>query len=601
MTEVVPVRPRRRLWKLIRVLLWGLGGLILIAALLIGLLTWSPGARDWVATRLLTDPIISERLGAMPVPSAARPVEVTRVRMRDGVELSTQLYLPEGPGPWPVIVTRDPYSFSQYVGCKVFVRYGYACVNQEVRGRGASQGSWYPFLDERRDGLDLIAWILKQPWQDGHLALYGGSYLGVTAWAAADELPPQVRTIVATVAHGDVYQLAYHNGMFNQGVAGFWMYTQFQPLPRMLWAEGNWRDEVAGHFPALGVDPKGFGPAWKPYQDYLRHPDRGDPYWHSPDYKTLRAVHRGVKIPVLMTGYANDFFLPGMLSAYRALPSRDRSVFMIGPGNHGGRPDPEIEGNYTLDYADALAWLDHHLQGKALPQRLRPGVNVFVHGANSWRRYRDWPQASDTLRLHLGRLEGAQACDGGTLSGTPDDDPRIARYAYDPRNPVPTRGGAFLLLSDAVAEQGNDLCARSDVLSFASAPLGREMLIDGKIAVRLRVASDAQDTAFTVKLSEHFADGRVYNIRDDISSLSMRNGAARRMRYTPGSEVELRFDLTPILWRLRKGSRLRLDISSSSAPAFFPHPNRAGLWSAVGNPVVAHQSVFAGEIDLPLD
>lgn len=264
---------------------------------------------------------------------------------------------------------------------------------------------------------------------------------------------------------------------------------------------------------------------------------------------------------------------------------------MIGPGNHGGQKEPEVEGTYALDYVDTLAWLDHHLKDAALPERLRPGVNVFVHGENRWLHYDRWPRsAPTTIRYHLDGLAGAQACDGGRLALAAPSSAQAVSYDYDPRHPVPTRGGASELISKAVEEQGDDLCGRDDVLSFASAALPDGALVSGPIRVRLRVASNAEDTAFTVKLQEHFADGRVYNIRDDISSLSLRNGATRRMPYTPGEEVEVLFDLTPIAWRLQPGSRLRLDISSSSAPAFAPHPNRAGLWSSVANPHAARRN-----------
>lgn len=598
-TAVAPGKKKRiRIWKL---LLWLVGGLIALVALIVAILALSPSARDWAATRLLTDSILHDRLAGVPIRTEAQPVRRFNLRTRDGVSLSTRLFLPVGDGPWPVVVVRDPYSFAHYISCKVFVRYGYACVHQEVRGRGASQGIWYPFTDERRDGLELIAWILRQPWQNGNLALQGGSYLGVVQWAVAGDLPPQVKTFVPTVAHGDVYQLAYRNGMFNQGVGGVWLYSQFQPLPRMLWSGRDWRESVARHFPALGVDPAAFGPAWTSYRDYIRHPERDDPYWQSPDYVALRDAHRNVHVPVLMIGYANDFFLPGMLQTYEELPTRDRSVLMIGPGNHGGGAEPEIEGAYAGDYADTLAWLDHHLRGAPLPARLRPGVNVFVHGANSWRHFDRWPQRRPSLVYHLDNLAGAQACDGGDLSVEPAAANQAAHFAYDPRHPVPTLGGPFQLISDTVAEQGDEICARQDVLSFASAPLAADRVLNGSIRIRLLVSSDAADTAFTVKLSEHFADGRIYNIRDDISSLSLRNGARRRMTYAPGDQVEVVFDLTPILWRLRSGSRLRLDISSSSAPAFFPHPNRAGLWSDVGDPVVAHQSIHGGSLEIPVD
>jgi putative CocE/NonD family hydrolase len=593
----------RPLWR--RVLRWvaiALAALVLIIALLLAVLTFSESAQGWLVRKVITEPILNDRLRGIPFRSEAQAVRLTMVPMRDGVKLSTQVYLPEGKGPWPVLVVRDPYSFSHYGTCKVWVRYDYACVYQEVRGRGPSEGTWYPFVNEREDGLDLLAWIRQQPWQNGKWALTGGSYLGVTQWAVAGDLPPEVKTFVPVVSHGDLYQLTYRNGAFNEGTVGAWLSGQMRSPIGTLLAARNWRNNVAGHFPALGVERDAFGPTWGPYEDYLEHPEKDDPYWQSEAYRALREAHMKVRVPVFMIGYANDIFIPGMLTTYAELPTRAQSLFVIGPGNHGGQAEDEIEGSYTGDYADTLAWFDHHLRGAPLPARLRPGVKVFEHGANRWRSFATWPRVNAPgVQLHLGNLDRAQRCEGGTLTAVPKSPPSVATFRYDPRNPVPTRGGSFELISDAVAEQGTDPCERDDVLSFASAAFPRGITFDGPIVVKLRVASDAADTAFTVKLSEHFADGRVYNIRDDISTLRMRNGATRQMSYRPGQEVELDFNLTPILWRLRPGSRLRLDISSSNSPAFFPHPNRAGLWSKVAHPVIARQTVFSGTLALPLE
>lgn len=602
MTNEPPRRERpkrRRIWRILGRLL---AAILLLIAIVAGLLYWSPAARDWTATRILTDPVLGDRLAGIPVRSEAQPARHLKVAMRDGVMLSTQIFLPVGKGPWPVIVVRDPYSFAHYQSCKVWVRFDYACVYQEVRGRGPSEGKWYPFVDERRDGLDLLQWILRQPWQNGKLALQGGSYLGVVQWAVAGDLPPEVKTFVPTVAHGDVYQLAYHNGAFNEGIAGFWLSSQFRSPLGMLTASKDWRKTVAGHFPAIGVQKKGFGPAWPAYRDYLLHPDPDDLYWQSPDYVALREAHKKVRVPVFMIGFANDFFQPGMLRTYDELPTRDQSVMMVGPGNHGGQAEDEIKGSYTRDYADTLAWFDHYLRDKPLPARLKPGVNVFEHGANRWRHYARWPLPelrAAPLTYYLAEITRSQDCDGGSLSLTAPGAAASATYIYDPRRPVPTRGGAFELISDTVVDQGSDLCERDDVLSFASAPLPADVLLSGSVKVRLLVASDAADTAFTVKLEEHFADGRVYNVRDDIATLAMRSGSRTRQTYRPGDEVEVRFDMTPILWRLHKGSRLRLDISSSNAPAFFPHPNRAGPWSSVANPARARQTLLGGAIEIP--
>lgn len=592
--------------RVLKWVLWIVGGLVALIAILIALLVMSSSARQWLATRILTEGmILNDRLASVPTRTEAQPIRNVMLATRDGVKLSTNVFLPQGEGPWPVIVVRDPYSFADYLSCRVFVLYDYACVYQEVRGRGPSEGTWYPFVDEREDGIDLLEWIVEQPWQNGRIALHGGSYVGAVQWAVAGDLPPEVKTFVPPVAHGDIYQLSYRNGMFMEGLAGAWLHSQFQPWTRKLNSYEHWRQKVAGRFPALGVDQEEFGPAWTPYRDYLLHPDRDDPYWQSAKYAALSEAHKSVQVPVFMIGYMNDFFLPGMLQTFEELPTKDRSVFVIGPGNHGGQAEPEVEGAYTNDYVDTLAWFDHYLKDAPLPDNLKPGFRVFVHGEDEWRNFDKWPGEPLEKRLfYLDDLADSQHCDGGTLSDAPPVAATSASFAYDPRDPVPTRGGAFALIDGvaptAVEEQGSDLCSRDDVLSFASAPLKADTFVSGGIRVRLLVSSDAEDTAFTVKVSEHFADGRVYNIRDDVSSLSMRNGAQHRVPYNSGDEVEVVFDLTPIAWQLRQGSRLRVDVSSSSAPAFFPHPNRAGLWSEIADPVVADQTVYGGSLEIPV-
>ena len=103
--------------------------------------------------------------------------------------------------------------------------------------------------------------------------------------------------------------------------------------------------------------------------------------------------------------------------------------------------------------------------------------------------------------------------------------------------------------------------------------------------------TDAPETAFTVKISEVFGDGRVVNIRDDIQTYSPSLSAG---------ETALVFKLVPIDWTLSAGSRLRLDISSSNFPAFPAHLNKSGLWSEIGEPAIAEQTVMGGSLALPV-
>ena len=123
------------------------------------------------------------------------------------------------------------------------------------------------------------------------------------------------------------------------------------------------------------------------------HPEKSDPYWHSPTYDAIRASYKGVHVPAMLLGRAYDFFLPGMLTTFRALPTRSQSLMILGPGEHGGAPgDLKVKHPHRRYFADTLAWFDHFLKGKPLPARLAPGFEVYINGADRWQHYADWPQ-----------------------------------------------------------------------------------------------------------------------------------------------------------------------------------------------------------------
>ena len=144
------------------------------------------------------------------------------------------------------------------------------------------------------------------------------------------------------------------------------------------------------------------------------------------------------------------------------------------------------------------------------------------------------------------------------------------------------------------------LCEREDVLSFVSDPFADNLTLAGTIVVDLSVSSSAPDTAFTAKLIEVFPDGREINIRDAITSLAYRNNATDPLSYEPHSRIAISIDSWPIEWQLTKGSRIRLDISSSDFPKFHAHRNRAGPWAAQDGMDVATQTVYGGVLKLPI-
>jgi len=583
--------------------------LIVILAMIVGAIAVFSfsGPRAWLV-KVAIHTLLSHAVGELPpAQTQAQEVRTVMVAMRDGVKLETHIYLPVGKGPWPAILVRDPYSLARYVSCEIVVRYGYACVHQDVRGRFGSQGAWYPVTNERNDGLDTLQWLLAQPWQNGKIGLWGSSYLGLTQWAVADRLPPEVKTLAIGISNGDVYEMVYHNGEFRAGVVGLWSATLFSPFERQFFKgpQKYWRDTISRIWPAVAVDRKPFDRAWTAYHDYLMHPEKGDPYWHSPAYEAIRDSYEGVRVPVLITERWYDFFLPGTLKAFEGLPMRDQSLMVIEPGDHAAVTGAlKVTAKNGHRFADTLAWFDHFLKGTPLPASLAPGYTIYVNGADRFEHLRAWPPATAPLTLHLSGLSASHHCDGGNLTTAASGTEQSASYSYDPRNPVPTRGGSDVVvdgvLPTASAEQNNDLCSRPDVLSFASAPFAKPELVAGSIKVRLVVSSDAPDTAFAVKLSEEFADGRVLEIRDDISTLALRNGAQRFVVTPVNRAVEVDFEMPAIAWQIQARSKLRLDITSSNFPAFNAHPNKAELWSEVATPAVARQTVHQGSLEIPI-
>ncbi|RIK38306.1 MAG: hydrolase, partial [Chloroflexi bacterium] len=140
-----------------------------------------------------------------------------RVPMRDGVELSADVFLPAvGDGPWPAILQRTPYDNTDelWVGIATyFAKHDYAFVTQDVRGRGDSDGSFNPFFNEGADGYDTVEWVAAQPWCDGKVGMIGGSYGGAVQWLAAKERPPHLAAIAASAAAGRMMEeLPYRFG-----------------------------------------------------------------------------------------------------------------------------------------------------------------------------------------------------------------------------------------------------------------------------------------------------------------------------------------------------------------------------------------------------
>src|SRR3954447_1087737 len=124
-----------------------------------------------------------------------------KIPMRDDVQLNATLYLPKtpdgSPPKTPVVFTLTPYiSATYHARGAYFAQHGYVFALVDVRGRGNSGGNFEPFANEGRDGHDVVEWLAQQPWSNGSVTMWGGSYAGFDQWSTLKELPPHLKTIV---------------------------------------------------------------------------------------------------------------------------------------------------------------------------------------------------------------------------------------------------------------------------------------------------------------------------------------------------------------------------------------------------------------------
>ena len=540
------------------------------------------------------------------------------VKMHDGVSLATSIHLPDGEGSFPTVLIRSPYARFEAVlrdqVCGRFVRYGYACVFQDTRGQGDSGGVWDPGNNEIQDGRDTLAWLVRQDFQDGNIGMMGPSYLTLNQYAAAATgLPSQVKTFVPSVFAADMREALYADGMFRHETFTAWA-SMNRTSNTVFQGTGDEYQAAIRHFPHEEIDTEIFGIEMPWYQRIIDIEQSEDALYGEKMGRLVSETPERLEVPVLMIGGWYDVFIGPQIKDWNRLSTKSGSRFVLGPWTHAGSTGDAFElenaGGGLFQWREMLDWFGHHLKGNELKSSL--GANVYVMGKNEWRHYEEWPPKTEKILYSLRQEANKGDCSVQKLVELQKSDTEVSQvplsFEYDPRDPVPTEGGAgmlaFLLPGYKGARPGNILqqpaCERDDIISYKTETLNDGLLISGEIRTNLTVSSTAPDTSFTFKLIEEFEDGRAINIRDAITSLAFRNGAQKPRSYEPGKKVEIEIVSWPIEWWVSAGSKLRLDVSSSDFPKYHAHSNRAGPWAKQLDTDVATQTLYVGELVLPI-
>lgn len=584
-----------------------------------------------------------------PVPIyEVRLEQSVMVPMRDGVTLSTDLYIPVGAEePLPVILTRTPYEKNRYRAegsvMRMFAGQGFAVAVQDVRGKFESWGEYTVSAADREDGYDTISWLAKQPWSNGRIGTYGCSYLGENQMMLAAMRHPNHAAMIPQAAGGAVGSaggLYSYFGCFDYGVPALagtlgWFRDYGSKLPPTSSDVGpgvpaqrttseppevdDW-DAVWRSLPTVDLLRVAGGPPTD-YEEIMTR-SLTDPWWDSLGY--LRDSDR-FDVPALHVNSWYDFGATQTLFMYQLLQDNavsarggDNQFLLMSSTTHcasefigadatvGQLPVGDPRFPYWQLYVD---WFDHWLRGTDNGVIDGPRVRYYVTGANQWRTADDWPvPGTQTAELFL-HSDGHAEDLSGRLSFEPPADEPTDTLIYDPQDPVPTVGGSACCWGTPDEEPGaldqSSIEARPDVLVYTSGPLDAPLEVVGSAELVLYVTPDVLDTDYIAKLVDVFPDGRAFNIQEMILRARHREGVSTSVLLEPGQVHEIRFRLSPSAHVFLPGHQLRLDLAGSNFPRYERNLNtgrdnsRDTDW-LIATSLVHHSGEQASRLVLPV-
>ena len=567
----------------------------------------------------------------MPGPYSVKFDYNVAIMMRDGTTTYADVFRPDVSGSVPALLCRTPYdksSGANRTGTLDAIRaamHGYAVVIQDVRGRFASDGVFYTFVNEIDDGYDSVEWVAGQSWCDGKVGMFGVSYVGATQWLAAKAGAPSLAAIVPGVTASDYHEgWAWQGGAFELGFNLSWalgaltaanwgnlsrrLHLHDEDLERVIKAKDN-LTEVFLHLPMKEM-PHLKGELAPYYYDWLAHAEYDD-YWKA---ISIEESHSEISVPAYNFGGWHDIFLGGTIKNFTRMQklgatdeARKGQRLTLGPWVHGGSP-PSVSGEYSFGTRAAglaidlggemLRFYDHWLRGEDNGVAEDKPVRIFVEGENVWRYEDEWPLSrAEMVNYYLHSNGKANTLNGnGALSTeAPSGEEPPDVYAYNPLLPVPTRGGGLCcdpaFMAPGVYDQ-RPVEGREDVLVYSTPPLESDMEVTGPITVTLYASSSAHDTDFTAKLVDVHPDGYARNLTDGIIRARYRNSSQPASLIQPGQVYEYTIDLWANSNVFMKGHQIRLEISSSNFPRFDRNTNTGEEIGSDADFVSALQQVF---------
>lgn len=509
-------------------------------------------------------------------PSPARTRPNVRIPMRDGVELSADLFYPDSDDPAPVIIKYYPYRKDDLLRALTvdradyYAAHGYITALLDVRGTGASAGVCDRMLrlQEWEDGHDAVEWLASQPWCTGSVGMTGVSYGGYSALLTAAQAPPSLKAIAPIYAGWDHYENSHPGGMWQTSIwTGAYnaMMIALSGAPPAADPEGAWLEIWEEHLAAN-----------RPWLDTWLRNQVDDPVWRE---GSVRYGLENIRAATFVIGGWHDIFVSDPFYMYMGLNPEVPKKLMMGPYLHIA-PNIGAPGNRVDHLHEIVRWFDQHLKGKDTGISEEPPISIWVRGydrprarresaAGYWRSEAEWPPAratEETFYFHP----------GGTLAGHPPEEGEggYIFYPYDPAVGVSTMG----LITGFGADVGLPLDQRREAPGsavFMGELIESDIEVTGFPQATLYISSTAEVTAFSVKLIDVHPDGSWALVSRIIRNTAQRNSRTDPEPLVPGEVTEIEMELEAVSYVFEAGHRMGIMVSSSEFPLLWPLPHKA--------------------------
>lgn len=566
-----------------------------------------------LALALALAPFAPIAFAAPPDPAQVGPgydVEMSRlIPMRDGVKLEAWIFKPSHlalKAPAVLELTQYDIDGGRDQDFKAFVQRGYVFVQVEVRARGRSGGekSDNIGLQVGRDGHDAVEWIAAQPWSDGHVFMYGGSFVGMTQWRTAAQLPPHLSGIAPYVPIYPGWDVPNTNGIPQAWSAVIMGYVSGRTLNDDFIRSGYWQQKMLEHYARQAPFRRLDDDVGIAQDDWWMEDRRGRKLsfmkmWL--DHVGDEAFNLGAEpkpaefarmnFPVLTaTGFFDDD-QPGALRYYRRFLRHASAkeaadiLLVIGPWDHLGTQHPQklIEG---LSIPDAAVldmnklhadWYDWVLGRGPRPALLHDRVTYYMMGANAWRSAHslDGASSGQSLALYLEDPAGTpkDIFHSGALSQFKPAAEPPASVVDDPRT-LPELAVAQYAADEDLLSQFR--AYEKDARVFHSAPLPQSMELAGQMRLNLIAQADTPDFDLWAQVQMVRPDGSAVTLGQDIRRARYRDGFFKQELLQPGQAVTIPFTFNWMAWRVPAGARIRLVLMPLNSPDYQKNYNTGG-------------------------